>query len=228
MSTTGYSLATSPVIVDGITLLKSMPPQCQLNFHIDVVGSGHVLETSHSVENHHISIFLTHITPERVESKSPQRLNESVDLGALEAGHYVVTFYTRGDAAEGTDFKPSKAVILYAHGEDDAQLPPDHSHDWHAWVNAMPPGPSALHVSGTVTVPDGNKVVKLVRAAPQGFNPRILILDLEMHDASASTSSDTEVKVHYSEAAGVDSFDSIHIRFPNGGDVFIDNIIVAY
>jgi hypothetical protein len=193
-----------------------------------VVGTGHVLETSHSVENQHISIFVTHISPERVQGKVPQCLRESINLEVLEPGYYVVTFYLRGDDAEGCCFKPSKSVVLHAHGIDDAQLPPDHSHDWHAWVNAMPPGPQTLHVSGTVVVPEGNQVVTLVRAAPQGFNPRILLLDLEMHDAKASLSSDTLVKVHYSEVANVDSFEGVHIRFPNGGDVVIDNIIVAY
>lgn len=228
MSTTGYSLAASPIIVDGISLLESQPPQCQLHFHLDVVGAGHVLETSHSVDDQHISIFVTHISPERVEVKSPQRLNESINLAVLEPGYYVVTFYLRGDNAEGCCFKPSKSVVLHAHGADDAQLPPDHSHDWHAWVNAMPPGPQTLHISGSVAVPDGNKVVKLVRAVPQGFNPRILMLDLEMHDAKASLANDTLVRVHYSERANVNSFDGVHIRFPNGGNVFIDNIIVAY
>lgn len=228
MMTTGYSLAVSPIMIDGISLLESMPPHCLLNFHIDAVGAGHVLETSHTIDHHHINIFLTHICPERIKDKSPQCLSESINLGVLEPGHYVVTFHTRGDNEADTRFRPSKSVVLHAHGEDDAQLPPEHSQDWHAWVNAMPPGPSTLHVSGHVSVPDGNKVAKLVRAVPQGFNPRILMLDLEMHDAKASQASDTLVKVHYSEAAGVDSFDAIHIRFPNGGDVFIDNIIVAY
>lgn len=228
MTTTGYSLASSPIIVDGVTLLKSEPPQCQINFHMDVVGQGHVLESSHSIEQQNISIFLTHIAPEHQTERAQQRLGESVNVGALEPGYYVVTFHLRGDAAEDGEFHPSKSVILKAQGVNDVQLPPDHSHDWHAWINAMPPGPSVLHVTGTVSVPDGNQVVKLVRAVPQGFNPRILILDLEMHDASASSANDTEVKVHYSEQAGVDSFDGIHIRFPNGGDVFIDNIIIAY
>lgn len=225
MSTTGYSLAASPIVVDGVSLLESMPPQCQLNFHIAVVGTGHVLETSHSIEGHHISIFITHIRPERVKERTPQRLNEVINLGVLEPGHYVVTFFNR---SEDDNFSPVKALVLHALGEEDAQIPPDHSHDWHAWVNAMPPGPHTLHVSGTVTVPNGDTLVKLARAVPQGFNPRILILDLEMHDAHASSSNDTEVKVHYCEAASIDSFDGIHIRFPNGGGVYIDNIIVAY
>lgn len=224
-NTTGYSLAASPFIVDGVSLLESMPPQCQVNFHVNVVGVGHVLETSHSIESHHVSIFVTHIRPERVKEQKPQRLNESVNLGVLDPGAYVVTFFNRGDDG---NFTPVKALVLHALGEENAQIPPDHSHDWHAWINAMPPGPSTLHVSGTVTVPNGDTLVKLVRAAPQGFNPRILLLDLEVHDASASSANDTEVKVHYSEAAGADSFDGVHIRFPNGGGTYIDNIIIAY
>lgn len=225
MTTTGYALAASPIVVDGISLLESMPPQCQVNFHINVVGAGHVLETSHSIEGSTISIFITHIRPERIEDKKPQRLNESVNIGVLEAGSYIVTFHNRGDDG---NFTPVKALVLQAQGEEDAQIPPDHSHDWHAWVNAMPPGPHTLHVSGTVTVPNGDTLVKLARAVPQGFNPRILILNLELHNASASSCNDTEVKVHYSEPASVDSFDGIHIRFPNGGGVYIDNIIIAY
>lgn len=225
MSTTGYSLVTSPIVVDGISLLESMPPQCQVNFHIAVVGSGHVLETSHSIDGNNISIFVTHIRPERIEDKTPHRMDESINLGVLEPGPYVVTFHNRGDDG---NFTPVKALVLQAQGTEDAQIPPDHSHDWHAWVNAMPPGPHTLHVSGTVTVPNGNTLVKLVRAVPQGFNPRILMLNLEIHDSSASSSNDTEVKVHYSEPASVDSFDGVHICFPNGGGVYIDNIIIAY
>lgn len=227
-TTTGYSLAVSPIVVDGVSLLESMPAQCLLNFHIDVVGNGHVLETAHTIDHQHINVFVTHISPERIKDKSLQRLSESVNLGVLPPGFYVLTFHTRGDNAEGVHFHPSKSLVLHAHGEDDAQLPPGDSQDWHAWVNAMPPGPSTLHVSGQVSVADGNKVAKLVRSVPQGFNPRILLLDLQMHDAKASPATDTVMKVHYSEAVGVDSFDSIHIRFPNGGDVFIDNIIVAW
>jgi hypothetical protein len=51
---------------------------------------------------------------------------------------------------------------------------------WYAWLDQMPPGPQKLFVIGEVLVGNPGVEVRLVRKAPQGFNPVILLLDLEM------------------------------------------------
>jgi hypothetical protein len=50
--------------------------------------------------------------------------------------------------------------------------------DWYAWLNEMPPKPNDFHVTGEVLVPNPGVDIELVTHSPQGFNPRILILDL--------------------------------------------------
>lgn len=52
--------------------------------------------------------------------------------------------------------------------------------DWHAWINAMPPGPNSLHVVGEVQVGNPGVVPELTVREPQGINPAILLLDLHL------------------------------------------------
>ena len=50
---------------------------------------------------------------------------------------------------------------------------------WAAWINEMPLSPRSLHVMGVVSVPNPGVIASLKRAVPEGFNPQILILDLD-------------------------------------------------
>jgi hypothetical protein len=50
--------------------------------------------------------------------------------------------------------------------------------EWTAWENRMPGGPRALHVTGEVVVRHAGYDCTLAPAAPQGFNPAILMLEL--------------------------------------------------
>lgn len=52
--------------------------------------------------------------------------------------------------------------------------------DWHAWLNAMPPKPDDFHVAGDVFVSNPGIIASLTMRAPQGINPTILILDLNL------------------------------------------------
>jgi hypothetical protein len=52
-------------------------------------------------------------------------------------------------------------------------------HDWEAVADEMPPKPYALRVKGKVKGNAG-QTVKLTPAKPQGINPKILILNLEI------------------------------------------------
>ena len=52
--------------------------------------------------------------------------------------------------------------------------------DWYAWLDLMPPSPDDLHVIGEVYVSNPGVEPLLVMHEPQGFNPRILLLDLHL------------------------------------------------
>jgi len=52
--------------------------------------------------------------------------------------------------------------------------------DWHAWLNTMPPRPDTLHVVGDVMVANPGVTPVLTMREPQGINPNILILDLQL------------------------------------------------
>lgn len=55
---------------------------------------------------------------------------------------------------------------------------PNTPEGWHAWLDKMPPPPDALHVRGSVTVPNPGVDVALYKRVPQGVNPTILLLNL--------------------------------------------------
>lgn len=52
--------------------------------------------------------------------------------------------------------------------------------DWHAWLNTMPPKPDDLHVVGDVLVSNPGVQPTLTMREPQGINPAILLLDLNL------------------------------------------------
>jgi hypothetical protein len=72
---------------------------------------------------------------------------------------------------------------------------------WEAWVNEMPPNTAReLHVEGLCTCPRAGYQVRLVRANPQGINPEILLLNLEIDEPSgASADVLTDCPVEYRE-----------------------------
>lgn len=50
--------------------------------------------------------------------------------------------------------------------------------DWYAWNDLQPPIPDYFHITGEVFVPNPGVDPLLVPTVPQGFNPKILLLDL--------------------------------------------------
>jgi hypothetical protein len=60
---------------------------------------------------------------------------------------------------------------------------PPNSRKWSVWEDREPPNPPiTLHVAGEVETPATNIVPRLTRRAPQGINPKILMLDLSLED----------------------------------------------
>jgi len=53
--------------------------------------------------------------------------------------------------------------------------------DWFAWNDQTPPKPNQFHVVGEVQVPNPGVDVLLSPRVPQGINPKILLLDLHLH-----------------------------------------------
>lgn len=53
--------------------------------------------------------------------------------------------------------------------------------DWYSWINKMPPPPDDFHVVGEVLVSNPGIDPILIPREPQGFNRKILLLDLFLH-----------------------------------------------
>lgn len=52
--------------------------------------------------------------------------------------------------------------------------------EWSAVQDFMPPGPPTLRVRGVCTMPTPGYRLTLTRAEPQGFNPAVLLLEMEV------------------------------------------------
>ena len=71
--------------------------------------------------------------------------------------------------------------------------------DWAAWINLMPPLPTpggTLHVTGIVDA-HSKELAFLVKAVPQGTNPKILLLNLIVQNGIVPV--DNPQRVHYTE-----------------------------
>lgn len=86
---------------------------------------------------------------------------------------------------------------------------------WDTWLDMMPPGPPTLHLSGTARCPQSGYNIKVVRRAPQGINPRDLLLVLQEHSPSAGADVISEIPFDYSELAAAGQFDTVTLS-PGG------------
>jgi hypothetical protein len=99
----------------------------------------------------------------------------------------------------------------------DSHLQGDCSH-WQAW-HAISGGKSTLHVSGRCQFPTDGFKVKLIRAVPQGINPRILILEKVVTAPSGPVAQViTTEHVAYCEEAAPAQFSHVTI-LPDGPTV---------
>ena len=99
--------------------------------------------------------------------------------------------------------------------------------DWYAWLSKMPPGPASFHVSGIVLLPTPGYDTRLVRGAPQGINPRELILDLEVTPRPGFWPQViTPVSVRYDEPEAGVEYDGVLVREPDGDGVHFEVEVV--
>jgi hypothetical protein len=94
---------------------------------------------------------------------------------------------------------------------------------WYAWMGRMPAGPASFHVTGVVHLPSPGYQARLVRAAPQGINPRELILDLQVTPLPGFWPQViTPASVRFDEdAAGID-YTGVLVREPDGDAVHLE------
>ncbi len=89
--------------------------------------------------------------------------------------------------------------------------------DWYAWLDKMPPGPPSFHVTGVAHLPTPGYDLRLVKAAPQGINPKELILDLHVHPRPGVWPQViTPVSIRYDERAATVEYEGVLIREPDG------------
>ncbi len=72
--------------------------------------------------------------------------------------------------------------------------------DFAAWLNEMPPGPSSFITTGVVVTPTTGWTVRLVEAHPQGINPLVKLLELQVTAPTGIVAQHvTDVAVRYEE-----------------------------
>jgi hypothetical protein len=84
--------------------------------------------------------------------------------------------------------------------------------DWKAWVNKMPIQPTpggTLHVTGEVDTQSTDQA-SLIRKVPQGINPAILLLELQV---GGFVPAKNPQKVHYTEGLTTEVYTSIEIHY---------------
>jgi hypothetical protein len=147
-------------------------------------------------------------------------------LGAKAGKTTLTVFAMVGDAVVGSSSLDVSQLGRIEEGPGkDPPMPIDTS-DWHAWVSRMPgpAGPSSsLYVTGVVTVPTPGYEVRLVPAAPQGINPRDLILDLQLtRKPGVWIQVVTQIPVRYEAADGAGRYDTVLVRLADGSGIQLD------
>jgi hypothetical protein len=95
---------------------------------------------------------------------------------------------------------------------------------WRAQLDRQPPGPATLRVRGSCEFPTAGFKVTLRRHTPQGFNPRILLLDkVVMPPTGPVAQVVTRVEVRYEETTTA-GFDAVTI-LPDGDTVPVEVVL---
>jgi hypothetical protein len=108
------------------------------------------------------------------------------------------------------------------------QSTPVQTADWYAWLDRMPPGPPAFHVTGTVLAPHPGYTARLARAVPQGINPNELILQLHLDEQPGSWPEVvTSIHVRFDEFPAAMAYTGVLIRIPGTGGVHLSVDVVT-
>jgi hypothetical protein len=92
--------------------------------------------------------------------------------------------------------------------------------DWHASLHKTASGPASFHVSGIVQLPTPGHEARFVKAVPQGFNPRELILELQVTPRPGVWPQVmTPASLRYDEDAAAVEYTGVLVRKPDGDAV---------
>ncbi len=143
----------------------------------------------------------------------------NLKLGEQHGKTMVTAFAMVGDNVVGTASIPVRPE-RECPSKDPA---PVETADWYAWLDKMPPGPPSFHLTGVARMPTPGYEVKLVKAAPQGINPKELILDLQVTPLRGIWPQViTPMSLRYDERQVAIEYDGVLVREPDGDAVHFD------
>jgi len=89
--------------------------------------------------------------------------------------------------------------------------------DWRAQLCKPASGSASFHVSGVAQLPTPGHEARLVKAAPQGFNPRELILELQVTPRPGVwPQAITAASLCYDEREAGVEYTGVLVRKPDG------------
>lgn len=139
-----------------------------------------------------------------------------------------MTDLTRRDSLKLAAAAGFAALAGAAAAQDPAARTESPKDRWRAW--AVTEGAETKLVVEGVYSEGGLGVVAIVTpAAPQGINPKILILDVKTKSLPGFFAQLViPIPAQYTKAPYVSgTYDSIHLRYPDGSSIMIPNIIDA-
>ena len=83
--------------------------------------------------------------------------------------------------------------------------------DWKAWQDLQPPSKPKLIVTGKVQTSKSNQTPHLAEHEPQGFNPKILLLDLTITASGAGSTVMGRREVRFEKPIQKDQYSSVDI-----------------
>lgn len=104
-----------------------------------------------------------------------------------------------------------------------------HCKELDAWIDEMPPGPSTFHIGGEVTVANPGVQAVLTKRQPQGINPAILLMELNLVQKPGTWMQNiTCASVTFSEQipAGMPRYTTVEISSKDG-PIKIENVRVT-
>lgn len=117
--------------------------------------------------------------------------------------------------------------VIGATRSEKLRIPPEEAvgkcHDWSAWHDHQPPGPTTLHVHGECEFPTAGYTVELKRQEPQGINPKDLLLTKVVHEPTGPVAEViTTVEARYREETDFE-YDTVTI-LPDGASIPVEEV----
>lgn len=117
--------------------------------------------------------------------------------------------------------------VIGATRSEKIKIPPEEAsgkcHDWSAWHDHQPPGPTTLNVHAECEFPTAGYTVELKRQEPQGINPKDLLLIKVVHEPTGPVADViTTVEARYHEETDFE-YDTVTI-LPDGLSIPVEEV----